>query len=305
MSDSRHFIACDFREARGSAAPGETRTRIRRIQGMIENSNRFVVLLLGMALTSVVSLLLAGVLSISALWSGAPMAMNAWLVTLLPAVASVPVMAIAIKVICFLTEQRDQLRIEIERKTIAENRFSRLANTDELTGLGNRRSFVERAREAMALSRRHAQPLALLFVDVDGLKELNDNEGHARGDLALKQLARALRQCLRQSDYAARYGGDEFVILMPQTDMHAATIAAERLRAAIETGNDGMPLTVSVGLASTQGTHVGIEELVARADEALYVAKRAGRNQVCTTFPDGNRHLVTRHGSMELRARSA
>ncbi|MCB1832242.1 MAG: GGDEF domain-containing protein [Geminicoccaceae bacterium] len=305
MSDSRHFIACDFRETRDSAAPGETRTRIRRVQGMIENSSRFVVLLLGMALTSVVSLLLAGVLSISALWSGAPMAMNAWLVTLLPAVASVPVIAIAIKVICFLTEQRDQLRIEIERKTIAENRFSRLANTDELTGLGNRRSFVERAREAMALSRRHAQPLALLFVDVDGLKELNDNEGHARGDLALKQLARALRQCLRQSDYAARYGGDEFVILMPQTDMHAATIAAERLRAAIETGNDGLPLTVSVGLASTQGTHVGIEELVARADEALYVAKRAGRNQVCTTFPDGNRHLVTRHGSMELRARSA
>ena len=305
MSDSRHFIACDFRETRDSAAPGETRTRIRRVQGMIENSSRFVVLLLGMALTSVVSLLLAGVLSISALWSGAPMAMNAWLVTLLPAVASVPVIAIAIKVICFLTEQRDQLRIEIERKTIAENRFSRLANTDELTGLGNRRSFVERAREAMALSRRHAQPLALLFVDVDGLKELNDNEGHARGDLALKQLARALRQCLRQSDYAARYGGDEFVILMPPTDMHAATIAAERLRAAIETGNDGLPLTVSVGLASTQGTHVGIEELVARADEALYVAKRAGRNQVCTTFPDGNRHLVTRHGSMELRARSA
>ncbi|MEZ5824993.1 MAG: diguanylate cyclase, partial [Geminicoccaceae bacterium] len=72
-----------------------------------------------------------------------------------------------------------------------------------------------------------------------------------------------------------------------------------------QNSSDVLSLTVSVGLASTQGTHVGIEELVARADEALYVAKRAGRNQVCTTFPDGNRHLVPRQPSFELRARSA
>ncbi|MEZ5834239.1 MAG: GGDEF domain-containing protein [Geminicoccaceae bacterium] len=281
------------------------RTLLIRFQAITENSNltflffmSFITVLAGSVILVTMGYLISSIIELSEYD-------RIMMLIIFPLIATMPVLVAGLFIISLLMENSRRLQVEIDRKTQAEHRFSRLANTDELTGLGNRRCFIERARDATALARRFAQPLALLFIDVDGLKTLNDNDGHARGDLALRQLARVLKQGLRQTDYAARYGGDEFVVLMPNTDMRAATLAAERLRGMIEQSSDVLSLTVSVGLASTQGGQVSVEELVARADDALYVAKRSGRNQVCTTFPDGNRQLIPRRGAVDNRARSA
>jgi diguanylate cyclase (GGDEF)-like protein len=156
----------------------------------------------------------------------------------------------------------------------------KLSRTDRLTGLSNRLAFEERLEQEAARLARYGEPVALLLADVDGLKAINDRQGHRGGDLALLAVARALRNSARQTDLAVRIGGDEFALLAPSTSRLAAVALGERIRSLVgEQGVDG--LTVSVGVATLEpGRSLAAEYLPEIADTALYEAKRRGRNQV-------------------------
>lgn len=167
----------------------------------------------------------------------------------------------------------------------------RLAAIDPLTGLCNRRSFLERAGIEVARSARYDLPLGMLLLDVDHFKAINDGFGHAGGDQVLSAMGAALKRILRVPDIAARWGGEEFVVALPSTDAEGAEIAAERVRAAIEAlgvEHEGkqIRLTASVGVASLKSNET-LASLVDRADHAMYAAKVAGRNRVCAA-PGGS-----------------
>jgi len=168
----------------------------------------------------------------------------------------------------------------------------RLAQSDPLTGLHNARVFQERLEEEWGRARRYGRALSLLLIDVDGLKGINDRRGHRAGDAALVRVAAALRRTARQTDLTARWGGDEFALLAPDTRGAAALRLGERICALVsETARtDGEPMTVSVGVATIDGApDDGALQLRERADAALYAAKRQGRNRVAgepaTTAP--------------------
>jgi diguanylate cyclase (GGDEF)-like protein len=157
------------------------------------------------------------------------------------------------------------------------------ALTDGLTGLYNRRAFEMQLERDLQFATRMRQPLSLIMLDLDNLKQINDRLGHEGGDTALRMLADSLRAELRAVDTPARYGGDEFAIILPQADAAGALIVAERLRERI--AGVGLPgastLTASVGLASFPEHGSSREALCLLADRALYRAKRSGRNCVC------------------------
>jgi diguanylate cyclase (GGDEF)-like protein len=162
------------------------------------------------------------------------------------------------------------------------------ATIDALTGLFNRRHFEARYREESAHVRRHSRPLALLMIDLDHFKSVNDTFGHEEGDRVLAHVAGAIPAVLRADDSAYRYGGEEFVILLRDCDAAAASIVGERLRARLKEspiclGADREPrvVTFSGGVAAAQADNAfKTDDLVARADQALYRAKRAGRDRL-------------------------
>ncbi|MCW2236593.1 GGDEF domain-containing response regulator [Azospirillum canadense] len=167
------------------------------------------------------------------------------------------------------------------------------ARTDPLTGLANRRSVLERADEEIARSRRYGHPLSVVMADIDHFKRINDTYGHAAGDEALRRFAQALRDDLRPCDLLGRYGGEEFVVLLPETGIDDAPLVAERLRAlvaALPVVQDGVRfhMTASFGVAAVDAAVMvssptggrGIEPALKEADAALYRAKEAGRNRV-------------------------
>jgi diguanylate cyclase (GGDEF)-like protein len=159
----------------------------------------------------------------------------------------------------------------------------RRLSTDALTGLLNRRSFLERLDQEHERSRRYPQPLSVLMLDVDGLKGINDRGGHAAGDAALRAIGDAIRRGLRATDLGCRFGGDEFAVMAPEADAAAARVLAERIRWLAEGMSlpGGLRVTVSLGVAcaapAEAWTPTGMLE---RADRALYEAKRTGRNRV-------------------------
>jgi two-component system, cell cycle response regulator len=160
----------------------------------------------------------------------------------------------------------------------------RLATTDSLTSLKNRRSFVEQARIEISRCQRYSLPLSLILLDVDHFKAINDNRGHAAGDQVLSALGLLLGRQLRTCDVAARWGGEEFVLLLPNTDGAGALVLAERLRGAIERlgihyESAAIPVTASLGIAEYHSGE-SLENLVDRADRAMYSAKIGGRNRV-------------------------
>jgi diguanylate cyclase (GGDEF)-like protein len=162
------------------------------------------------------------------------------------------------------------------------DRLEVLSRTDALTGLGNRRQFEERLAAEVARARRHGHGLSLLVVDLDGLKLLNDRQGHRAGDAALRRAAAAIRQGSRASDVAGRWGGDEFVVLAPDTASEEAVALAERIRrlSGQAAGNDSaLAITVSIGVASL-ALGDDAEGLLRRADGALLEAKRLGGDRV-------------------------
>jgi two-component system cell cycle response regulator len=163
-----------------------------------------------------------------------------------------------------------------------------LAITDGLTSLYNRRHFEERLASETLRGRRYLQEFSIIVMDIDNFKRFNDSCGHTVGDAILKEFASLLTKCARGSDVVARYGGDEFIMLLPCTSRDSALAAAERIRAVIEkcTFPRRKKLTVSLGVASFPNDAEDGAETVSRADEALYVAKRLGRNRAVAFDPN-------------------
>jgi diguanylate cyclase (GGDEF)-like protein len=165
------------------------------------------------------------------------------------------------------------------------DRLAALSTTDVLTGLLNPRGFYPRLEHEIERSKRSAAPMSLLFIDLDRLKQLNDEHGHAAGDRALCAIARAIRRELRSFDVGARLGGDEFGLLAVGADADAAHAVADRLRTIVAEGagewfND--PLAVSIGVVTFDPIRDRLDDVSAltrAADSALYAAKRAGRNR--------------------------
>ncbi|MDX9885707.1 diguanylate cyclase [Thauera sp.] len=184
-----------------------------------------------------------------------------------------------------LERERDELRNFAAELSIANRRLHEAALTDALTGLPNRRQAMESMQMEWAASVRHQRPLALMMVDLDGLKTINDSHGHDVGDIALRHSAEALRLAVRAQDLVCRTGGDEFLVLCPDTDLAAASVVAERLRAAVqaqavETGGPRLFLTASVGVCLRTPEMESVEALMKGADEGLYLAKQRGRDRV-------------------------
>jgi len=166
--------------------------------------------------------------------------------------------------------------------------LAELARTDELTGLANRRAIADQLKSLTSTARRHHRKLSVALVDIDLFKAINDSHGHLAGDEVLGEVGRRLLARAREEDVVARRGGDEFLVLLPETDRSGAAAAAEALRAAIEhqpmpVGDEEIAITVSVGWAAWHGEED--EELLDRADVALYTAKRAGRNRTAEAVP--------------------
>ncbi len=153
---------------------------------------------------------------------------------------------------------------------------------DALTGLPNSRAFYERAEQELARARRYGGPLTAAYIDLDNFKELNDRCGHKAGDAALRSVARLLQLSARASDIAARIGGDEFVVLMPETDAEGARAVLERFRTALEAAVSAGKLatSASIGAVSFLTAPSDVEQLLGAADESMYAAKRSGKNLI-------------------------
>ena len=180
--------------------------------------------------------------------------------------------------------ERKQLELELQR----------LALTDELTGLSTMRLFKETLQHELARSERNRSPVSVAMIDLDWLKRINDDHGHAAGDAALRHLAQCMRRIARKSDQLARYAGDEFCILLPDTDRHSAASLLDRLRRTLQEDlvrAPGVPpfrVTCSVGVVQWGGTEDDeLEDLMKLADRALYCAKSDGRNCV-SVLPSGD-----------------
>jgi diguanylate cyclase (GGDEF)-like protein len=163
--------------------------------------------------------------------------------------------------------------------------LKQLATTDELTGLHNRRSLMQRLAQEAARAKRHRSPLSAVMIDLDFFKRVNDRYGHAMGDLVLENVGRMVRESVRASDIAGRYGGEELCVLLPETGLPGACKFAEVMRLKIaglvHAGSPGVgPLTASVGVAVIDHTVGDASTLLQQADEALYRAKHSGRNRV-------------------------
>jgi diguanylate cyclase (GGDEF)-like protein len=169
----------------------------------------------------------------------------------------------------------------------AKQQLERIALQDPLTGLANRRKFAEHFDYMASVARRSLSETSLLVVDIDDFKSINDRLGHATGDACLVSIAALLLASSREVDLVARFGGEEFVLLLPETGMTGALSTAERIRSHVEANpyraegtESSERVTVSIGVATSQAGSVGFDELFAQADSALYRAKRAGRNRV-------------------------
>jgi diguanylate cyclase (GGDEF)-like protein len=164
--------------------------------------------------------------------------------------------------------------------------LTELVARDALTNLYDYGYLWDRLEQELNRSRRHGGPLALVMLDIDEFKRYNDRFGHLWGDVALKEMAAVLQTLSRRSDVVARYGGDEFVLILPETTLEGAVAIGERIRAeVVEHRFRGkldqiVALTVSAGAATVDSETIGARELVARADTALYAAKRQGKNRV-------------------------
>jgi len=194
-----------------------------------------------------------------------------------------------------------------------EDLLEKCSTTDALTGLANRRHLHAHVMAELSRSARYGTPSALLLIDLDDLKALNDCHGHAAGDRALVAVAEAIRRSCRETDLSARYGGDEFVVLAGSTTASEALVLGERVRARLRETAPGLyaPVTVSIGVADlARAGSPRVESLYAAADQALYEAKSSGRDRVVLAalprFPGGtvNTGSEERDGNHQARHRA-
>jgi len=196
--------------------------------------------------------------------------------------------------VAFLDDVVQQVTLGVENARLFA-RLAQMASTDELTQLANRRRFTESFRVELSRTRRSGAPLCLVMVDIDYLKKINDTYGHPGGDAAIRHVAEALRRGRRDTDLAARLGGEEFALLLPGTDLPGAVKAAERIRR--ELAESTVPgvgtVTISLGVATCPEDGQTEDDLVRVADERLYAAKSGGRNRVCYMTLPGSATATT------------
>lgn len=171
------------------------------------------------------------------------------------------------------------------KRTISFQEISQQAIIDELTGLYNYRYFIFILKQEVQRAHRYLTPLSLAIIDIDNFKQINDTQGHLTGDRQLKKITKILKSYLRETDILCRYGGDEFVIILPETTLKQSLVTAERLRKAIQTEGRhpdtiSFNTTVSIGIAALDDYTTSAQELLKNADHALYQAKQYGRNRV-------------------------
>ncbi len=177
----------------------------------------------------------------------------------------------------------------LERASLFEQ-MEQMATTDGLTGLLNHRTFQGRLEEELKLAQRYGRTLSILLTDIDHFKRVNDTYGHPMGDTVLRGVARILKRTARETDAVSRYGGEEFCVVMPETNLSGATTIAERIRreverATFETPEGPLQVTISIGLATWRPPGLSKQELIDRADQCLYHAKHSGRNRTVSELP--------------------
>ena len=184
-----------------------------------------------------------------------------------------------------LQQANDALRQQLDEIHVLQAKLNEQANRDPLTGLYNRRYLDDTLARELARCKREGQPLSLMLIDIDHFKHVNDTYGHPAGDEVIKTMARMLDARARSADVACRYGGEEFLMLLPQMPLDAALQRAEQWRndfcsATVEFGDFRIQSTLSVGIATYPGDGTSPELLIGNADRALYRAKQDGRNRV-------------------------
>jgi diguanylate cyclase (GGDEF)-like protein len=182
-----------------------------------------------------------------------------------------------------------RVKTHIELKQVREKLYE-LSITDDLTGLHNRRHFKHVLRREISRSVRHGVNLCLAIIDIDHFKMINDTHGHESGDLVLRALSDVFNQAFRKCDITGRIGGEEFAVMLPETDLEGAALVTDRFRERVEQESGNLhkgvgTFTVSVGVTQRTGTTDDIDTLMKQADQALYRAKREGRNRVCLYSP--------------------
>lgn len=178
-----------------------------------------------------------------------------------------------------------QFLIGIKRAYLYK-KIQELTINDDLTKIFSRRYFLERFREELQRSRKQKHELSFLMVDIDHFKEINDNYGHLVGDAILREVAKAIKENIRQIDFMGRYGGEELSIVLPETDKEQAGLVAERIRQTIESKqvsiyDERLGVTISIGISTFPKDSPDAEDLIDCADQALYLAKQTGRNRIC------------------------
>ncbi|MGA6097235.1 diguanylate cyclase [Stutzerimonas marianensis] len=190
-----------------------------------------------------------------------------------------------IQQICLIIYDVTDVATNRRQLQTANRELQRLSSTDRLTGLFNRGHWEEMLRQDYARHRRYGTNTALIMFDIDHFKKINDTYGHQAGDSVIQQTADIIRQAMRDSDIAGRYGGEEFVVLLPDTDQQGAMTLAERLRQTVEAHEvrheaHSIRFTISLGVADLSLPTNGYAQLIEWADSALYASKSGGRNQV-------------------------